>query len=106
MYINSKERLIDMIVSFIEVYKERQIIYDDLNDKMKEIQGDFYTNIEMIDSCLSNKLFDVIDYIIEDISGSKDIMCHIVYDTALVYVADVKYDLKNKEELKKFLMLE
>lgn len=102
----SKESTVDMIVSFIETYKERQVVYDDLNDKIREIQGDFYANIELIDHILCNKLFDLIDHFIEELTGSKELICHILYDTAIIIVHDVSYDLKNKDELKKFLMLD
>lgn len=39
---NNKESTVDLIVEFIEVYKERQNVYDDLNYNIKKIQGDFY----------------------------------------------------------------
>jgi len=101
-----KEKIADMIVSFLETYKERQVVYDDLNDKIKEIQGDFYSNLEMIDHTLCNKLFDFIDFLIEEMTGSKELVCHILYDTAIIIANDISYDLKNKDELKAYLMLD
>jgi hypothetical protein len=103
--LNNKESMVDLLVDFIEVYKEREKVYSDLNRQIMKVQGDFHSNLEPIDHILRNKLLDVIDYIIENISGNKDLICHILYDTAIIYADSVEYNLKNKDELKKFLLL-
>ena len=100
-----KETCINLVVDFIETYNERTKVYEVLNDHIKKVQGDFYSHLEVIDTDLSHKLYDRIDNIIEVITGCKDIICHILYDTGMIEIDGIMYDLKVKEELLKFLNL-
>jgi hypothetical protein len=100
-----QDACINLVADYIETYNERTKVYDELNDHIKKVQGDFYSHLELIDSDLSNKLNDRLDEVIETMTGCKEIVSHILYDTGMIEIEGIMYDLKEKEELIKFLNL-
>ncbi len=100
-----KDTCINLVVEFIETYNNRSKVYDEMNDIIKKTQGDFYSHLELIDHELFNKLCDRMDDIIVSLNGCTDIVCHILFDTGMIEIDGIMYDLKEKEQLIKFLNL-
>lgn len=100
---NFKEHTIHAIANFVELYQQREELYDKRFKIDKEINPDFPNYIQIIDTKIENFILDYFDTIIYNLSGSEELISYIIYDLGIITWNDKEYKLKNKQELIEYL---
>lgn len=93
--------MIEKALHLLEIYEKRGLLYDDLNQKIRDVQGDFYTDLQCIDEEVGSAMMGLIDSILGEELGS-----YYLYECSKngkIIVSGKEYPIRNIDDIRNYL---
>ena len=71
---------VNNVFNFIFNYERLDAMYDKKNRELRKLQGDFYTNVQMIDSALLHSVLVIMDATLERLTGFQELVSYHLFE--------------------------